>query len=410
MSVSEKTDVVYNTLSDKFLFIRKGLLDSVSIDNHSSCYENLISGGFILEESIDETKLCIEQGRRIENDLTNAHLIINPTVNCNFNCWYCYEKHIPSKMTPETIDNIRKLIENLCAKSKGLTVSFFGGEPFLYYDDVMMPIIKMANRIAFEKGVIFVTNCTTNGSLLSEERIQELKKYNFNFAQITLDGDRDTHNKTRCYTNGKGSFDKIVENIKLLAKNEIKVTLRINYTKDNIEGVGDIPFEFEDLSREEKKFIDVSFHRVWQETDFDSSIIEKSISNFVETGFVASRLVLGSYCYGDLRNSVVINYNGDIFKCTAVDFENTQRDGYLNAKGEIVWENNSLEKRMEAKYSNKPCLECKIMPICHGGCSSKPLEKGTDFCIFDFDENKKIKAVEEKLLYNIKFKWNKQLR
>ena len=407
MSVSEKTDVLYNTLSDKYLFVRKGLLDSNTIDKHSSCYENLISGGFLLDDSIDETKLCIEQGREIENDLTNAHLIINPTINCNFNCWYCYEKHIPSKMTSETIDNIKKLIENLCAKSKRLTISFFGGEPFLYYSDIMMPIIKMANRIALEKGVYFATNCTTNGSLLNKERVQELKQYNFNFAQITLDGDRNTHNKTRCYSNGKGSFDKIIENIKLLAINRIKVTLRINYTKENIKGVENIPFEFDNLTNEEKKFIDVSFHKVWQESDFDSRIIKKSIDNFVKSGFVASKFVLGSYCYGDLRNSVVINYNGDIFKCTAVDFENTLRDGYLNTKGEIVWENNSLEKRMKAKYSNKPCLECRIMPICHGGCSSKPLEKGTDYCIFDFDEDKKLKAVEEKLLYNIKFKWNK---
>lgn len=88
-----------------------------------------------------------------------------------------------------------------------------------------------------------------------------------------------------------------------------------------------------------------------------------------------------------------------------MNFIDTPRDGYLNSEGDIIWENDSLEKRMGAKFTNKPCMECKIMPICHGGCSSKPLEKGDNYCIFDFDDNRKMDAVMEKLLYNIHYKW-----
>ena len=69
----------------------------------------------------------------------------------------------------------------------------------------------------------------------------------------------------------------------------------------------------------------MSFHKVWQEGEFESSEIEKSINAFIKAGFVASKFVLGSYCYGDLRNSAVINYNGDVYKCTAVNFEEARR-------------------------------------------------------------------------------------
>ncbi|MBQ2838386.1 MAG: radical SAM protein [Muribaculaceae bacterium] len=409
ISVSKDTDIIYNSLSDKYVFLKKGLLEASLRNNNNSCYNNLKKGGFIVDDNTDETQLCLEKARQIECDETSAHLIINPTINCNFRCWYCYEKHVPSKMSEATIDNIKRLIVKSCRKAENLTISFFGGEPLIYYDDVMLPIIKYAKKIALENGVNFTTNCTTNGSLFNKTRIAELKELNFNFAQITLDGNRDVHNKTRCYASGKGSYDKIIENIKELARNHVSVTLRINYTKENIHSIADIPTDFSDIPDDERRFINVSFHKVWQEGELESNEIEKSISAFIEAGFVASKFVLGSYCYGDLRNSAVINYNGDVYKCTAVNFEEEKRDGYLDSNGDIIWENNSLEKRMAAKFSNKPCLECNLLPICHGGCSSKPLENGCNYCIFGFNEEKKMNAVMNKFLYNIIFKWKSML-
>ncbi|MDD2960797.1 MAG: hypothetical protein PHR45_01790 [Muribaculaceae bacterium] len=52
-------------------------------------------------------------------------------------------------------------------------------------------------------------------------------------------------------------------------------------------------------------------------------------------GFISSHKLFGKFCYGDLRNSAIVNYNGDIYKCTAVDFAKEQRDGYLSEKAKI---------------------------------------------------------------------------
>lgn len=407
LDLSPNTDIIYNSFSDTFIILKKGCWEDSVTNSSNPCYNDLLKGGFIVEDNINETQLYIEKARKIETDLTYTHLIINPTINCNFRCWYCYEKHLPSKMSEETIIKIKRFIDKSCEQSKRLIISFFGGEPLIYYKDVMIPIIQYAKERTTKKGIIFATNCTSNGSLFNKKRIAELKDLNFNFAQITLDGNREVHNKTRCYASGKGSYDKITENIKELARKHIHVTLRINYTKDNITSVAEIPSTFDDITLEEKKYIDVSFHKVWQEGEFDSDDLEKAIKSFSNAGFVASKHMLGPFCYGDLRNSAVINYNGDVYKCTAVNFEEAKRDGYLDCNGNIIWENNSLEKRMTAKFSNKVCLECKIFPICHGGCSSKPLQKGSDYCIFSFDEDKKINAIIEKMKYNLNFKWGK---
>lgn len=104
-----------------------------------------------------------------------------------------------------------------------------------------------------------------------------------------------------------------------------------------------------------------------------------------------------SSCYADRRHSAVINYNGDVYKCTAIDFLNTTRDGYLSEDGNIIWENDSLEKRMDSKFKNAPCHKCRIQPICNGGCSQKALHYAhKDYCIHDYNESKKDKVILDK--------------
>lgn len=403
---SAKSSILYNTLSDMFIVMKKELLEKYPNPVDSPCLDKLISGGFVVEDSVDEIAEYIKKARAIETDNKYKHIIINPTINCNFNCWYCYEMHTPSKMDVKTFDNLKKYISKSCEECETLVLSFFGGEPLLYYDEIMIPLLEYAYEMASKKGIEMKSNCTSNGYLFNLAKVKNLKHYNFNFAQITLDGGKSFHDKTRTLHGGKGTFDKIVENIKILARENIDVTVRINYTKENILSAQEIPCYFAELTDEQKKHLYFSFHKVWQEDDDPIDEASKVIQSFSDAGFVASRNILGSYCYGDLRNSSVINYNGDVYKCTAVDFNNVKRDGYLDENGCIVWENESLEERMRKKFSNKPCLNCKILPICHGGCSSRPLLAAEDYCIFDFDEDKKMQSVLEKLDYNIKYKWN----
>ena len=126
--------------------------------------------------------------------------------------------------------------------------------------------------------------------------------------------------------------------------------------------------------------------------------IEKLRNEGINVKYLAPDNVKDS-CYADKRNSAVINYNGDIFKCTARDFTTVKRAGYLSEEGDLIWENNYLERRMNAKFQNKPCLSCRLMPICNGGCSQHAMEAlgGDDYCVYFGDENEKDKVVKSKI-------------
>ena len=86
---------------------------------------------------------------------------------------------------------------------------------------------------------------------------------------------------------------------------------------------------------------------------------------------------------------MVINYNGDVFKCTAKDFTKENREGILNEVGDIVWEK-SQEHRLSLKLSNPLCSQCRIAPLCGGGCSRYILDKKamgqSSYCVFNDKE------------------------
>ena len=60
-------------------------------------------------------------------------------------------------------------------------------------------------------------NIITNGLLLTPEVVDRLLPFGLNGIKITLDGDRDTHNRMRPLRGGQGTFDRIVENIRRVA-------------------------------------------------------------------------------------------------------------------------------------------------------------------------------------------------
>lgn len=102
-------------------------------------------------------------------------------------------------------------------------------------------------------------------------------------------------------------------------------------------------------------------------------------------------------CYADKLNQVTINYNGDVFKCTARDFKPSLREGYLDDDGKIIWNENFQKRMFDSRFSNTFCQSCKILPLCNGGCSQHRLENlGIDYCIHNFDENEKLEIIKQK--------------
>ncbi|WP_160715612.1 radical SAM/SPASM domain-containing protein [Chitinophaga solisilvae] len=371
---------------------------------HPAFFQFLTEKNFLVPEDRDEVALVKELVNSIDNDDSRFELHINPTMNCNFKCWYCYETHIKdSKMDERTTANTMKFMQSLFEQRTSIRefkLSWFGGEPLLYYKKLIRPMMAKAYQLCEANNIQFSSSITTNGLLIDQDVIDSAKQFNLSFFQITLDGDREQHNKVRFISEGRGSYDQIVTNIKQLVKHQLFVLVRINCSGDTLPGVKNIISDFEDLTAADKPYISFDIHKVWQEHyNIDNDTLTALRWYYREKGFdVATGYydTVATSCYADRRNQALINYNGEIFKCTARDFTTANSEGVLSDDGAIVW-NAGYEKRMNSKFNNKPCLECAIMPMCNGGCSQQAIEhEGKDYCVYDFDEGKKRQAVMEK--------------
>lgn len=405
--VEEKHTLLYNALSGKFVVIRNKVLDDIKTvpfellaSDFPTVYKQCVEAGIIVDEAVDEVALLEERIKQADNNSESFILHVNPTLDCNFNCWYCYENYVPhSRMKEDVVKATKSFIDSVLKRPeiKSFSLGFFGGEPLFHFDKVSKEIIGHAAAGCAGSGVRFHVNFTSNGALITEDIVKFLSQYPCGF-QITLDGGKPDHDKTRFGKNGDGSFDTIVSNIKLLLQSGIEVIVRVNYTGDNIDSVETIFDSFKDIIAEEKIFVRFDFQRVWQDrNDNVEDETEEKITQirnlFRDAGFAVNTNYLlhgvSNSCYGDKLNHLLINYNGDVYGCTARDFNKENRIGFLDSCGEVHYDYKKLEKRNNSKLAKAVCKKCRIAPLCGGGCKQRAMEGlDTEGCTYHYSEEK----------------------
>lgn len=170
------------------------------------------------------------------------NFLIVPSYACNLNCTYCYEKtydiqHSNIKDKKTGIDKqfvvIDHIIENIRKNgglfpNKDIKITIMWWEPLLLIQKMIISyIIKNAEKRWYKINII------TNGVEVNSF-ISILKNKTVEHIQITLDGTKDIHDKRRIFTDWKWSFEMIINNIKEVLCNWIKVYLRVNVDKENI--------------------------------------------------------------------------------------------------------------------------------------------------------------------------------
>ncbi len=384
-----------NLMSGRKLFLRGDQYDRFVVS--SDCLDILEKeepelfgwlkeGGFIVEDNVMEFDSLLYRRNLAVFQGDNAFkMTILPTLDCNLRCWYCYEKHVPGRMSEQTMERVIRYAEhilNTCPMFM-FDLGWFGGEPLLYFDEIVYPLSLKIRAMIQERRLQFFHQITTNGVLIDSERIRKFKEIQLSHFQITLDGHRQCHDKVRIGPDRKGTYDRIVANINELCRemDDLTLTLRINYTNKTLK---DILSVIEDIEPENRHKITIAFQRVWQTTEKEeenederNSIKSRFETNGFRVLWHTNRYGRGNICYADQMNQAVVNFDGNLFKCTARDFTRTDASiGFLSENGIPCYKGEYYGRYNKIPFENDKCRACRLVPICLGVCSQKFSEGG----------------------------------
>jgi len=350
--------------------------------------------------------------------LEGIHVVAKPIGPvCNLNCEYCFylekqalfgadEKY---RMSDEVLS---AFIANYIKAQPTPVVEFVwqGGEPILLGIDFFKRVIELQKPFARQKAI--TNSFQTNGTLLNNEWCDFLKRHNF-MVGISLDGPKEIHDRYRRDPQGRGTFDRVMQGLRLLQKHKVEYNVLACVARDTATQPLDVYQFFKDQGVEfiqftpiverlpdascrqlglrlagpatmEKEVVptEVTWWTVIPEEygDFLIAIYEEWVRHDVGKVFVMNFewalnawignpspvCVHAEYC----GRSVVLEHNGDVYACDHCVYPeyklgNISADNLLQMVEKSVQSGFGITKETALP---RWCRECEVLPACRGGC------------------------------------------
>ena len=360
----------------------------------SSLVKELSRGGFLVEDDEDEleTLRILEMMSRFSTEALG--LTIAPTLDCNFSCIYCYEmKQKASKMMSEEVaKRLTSSLDKRLTGTRSLHVTWYGGEPLLATKvifNLSESFMKLCDKHECSYFTDIVSNCYLLDKLLAEKLKEDCR---IESVQATIDGPQEVHDKRRPLRSGKGSFKRIVENLKEIC-DIIRVSIRVNVDTQNMAYMPQLLDFLSDEGLKERCLL--YFARTAPYTDAC-----KSVSEYCYTDEMYSRkevelyemalskgfemfsypTPVGSYCGAVSRSSFIVDPEGNFYKCWNTVGDETEIVGSLEQPE--VYSKKFLRWLSWNPFEFEECRKCNIFPICKGGCPYMGLkENRTAHCL-----------------------------
>ncbi|MFP4366765.1 MAG: radical SAM protein, partial [Bacteroidales bacterium] len=145
---------------------------------------------------------------------------------CNLDCTYCYyleKKNLYpyAKGFRLNDDLLEQFIKEYIEAQDVPVVSFVwqGGEPTLLGVDYFRKAVELQKK--YSGGKRIDNALQTNGTLLTDEFCEFLKKENF-LVGLSIDGPKDVHDHYRLTVKGEPSWDRVMDGLKLLKKHGVE--------------------------------------------------------------------------------------------------------------------------------------------------------------------------------------------
>jgi len=298
------------------------------------------------------------------------------TAKCNLNCKHCYIS--PRFKNLRELSLKEKLILIRDAAELGIEyIGFSGGEPLIHKD---FPIL-LEETYSYDMDSNFITN-----GLYHSSKILNLLKRIHTHIYVSLDGVR---RETYEYIRGKGLWDRAINFLEILKKNDIDFSLIMSINKINYHEVGEYIRFSEKIGALSACIIPtmksgnayINNLYIDSEKCFKAIRLADNVSD--EIGFpvsfwcmpfvgliVRSKYVRYGFCR--LWNNIDIDPAGRILLCDIIDIVVSDiRERGLRKAVEEFEKNNMVKKLIDINSVPKECKNCKFVYKCLGGCYAR---------------------------------------
>jgi len=310
------------------------------------------------------------------------HVIL--TNACNLQCRYCYgealedvDADFPSfeidYSLPKKISYDIDLLNRFCRQDHDCVLSFYGGEPLLCVNEIK----QIMDNVEAKHFII-----QTNGLLLNQLEPEYVNR--FHTILVSIDGDEALTD----YYRGKGTFRKVINNLKLIRQNcfggeliarmtvmeQTDIYKQVTWLIDNEE------FSFSSVHWQlnagfwGNDFVRRDFKK-WSEENYNLGIQE--LVKFWIDYMEEKRVVLRFYPFLGVASSLLFGEEESLLRCGGgwINYA-IQTDGYIvpcptmwGMKDYYLGHISNLHPlALKKVFVGAPCTKCDIIHVCGGRC------------------------------------------
>jgi uncharacterized protein len=239
--------------------------------------------------------------------------------------------------------------------------------------------------------------------------VERLKPYGLSGVKITLDGDKDTHNRMRPLRGGQGTFDKILNNIRLVA-DKCRIAIGGNFDESSVDSYPALldflreqefadklaKVSFKPIIREQKPAQPKGFIPLTAISDVGKPLngtcmtsagagvttasggcdschfLDDKMSFLREEttkrGFKTVDGVHMGPCEVHKTHAHTIGPEGSLYACPGFAGNLPESTGHIDGRHDDL--RSAAAKRFAKITAWKECNDCAFIPVCAGGCSA----------------------------------------